>query len=483
MQRLPYVALVLWLVAATPAAAQSRAAERQQLRQEVARGQWVQRERWLPAGQKKDLSLGALKVTKVGRATLVRAYVPAQRDGRPGFVVHQLYRAGPKIGATRGRASEEARSQRAFMQMVQLARTEFLREPALAALYDSALASIKDRADVDRVTVYRAAMRGLARGLKDAHTTYLAPSGGQQYLGQHRPESVGCGAMLLQQPTGGVVVKRVFPGSPARRAGLRVGDKVTAVDGQAVANMPQAMELLRKEGGSQVRLDVVRRGTPRSVAVTIGPYNPYPVTSMLARGGLGVVRLPKFYEGAAGDVLRAIERLEARNGRALGGLVLDLRGNPGGVRSEWLELVQQFVAHGSLGSNRGQGGRVVRQFTANPTVARRAKLPLAILVNDESASAAERVAGVLQDRGRALVIGEPTVGKHSGQRVQELADGSVFKLTHVQFHLPGGQQAGKIVPDVTSQAAKQALWREPRMRRAVDPVLRYAIDRLRSAAR
>jgi len=466
-------AILLCLFLAPPAARGTP--ERQALRQELRQGQWVQRERWLPAGKgARYQPHGGLKISRIGRALLVRAYIPTLRDGKPGILVRQLYRLAPR--ADHQTAAENS-SRRAFQQMVQLARTEFLREPALSSLYNDALSSIARADPGDTVSVYRAAMRGLARGLKDAHTQYLEPSGGQRYLGTQSPETIGCGAMLLQQPSGGVLVQRVFPGSPARRGGLRVGDHVTAVNGQAVGNMRAAMDLLQGEAGDRVRLDVVRRGQPRRLEVTLGPYNRYPVRTILARGGYGVVRLPKFYEGSAADVGQAVSRLESRNGRPLRGLVLDFRGNPGGVRSEWLALVRQYVGGGSLGSNRGQGGRVVDTFAADPSAARRRALPLAVLVNGESASAAERVAGVLQDRGRALVIGDPTVGKQTGQRVQELADGSVFKLTTIKFHLPGGQPAGKVIPDVGTAEAKQRLGRVS-ARRMVDPVMRFAIAEL-----
>lgn len=469
-------AILICLLLAPPAARSAAGPpERQALRRELRKGQWVQRERWLPGKRARYQPHGELRISRVGRALLVRAYIPAQRDGKPGILVRQLYR----ITANADHQTAAERSSRtAFLQMVQLARTEFLHKPRLAALYSDALSSIAKADPGDTVAVYRAAMRGLARGLKDAHTRYLEPSGGQHYLGTQSPETVGCGAMLRQQPSGGILVERVFPGSPARRGRLRVGDHVTAVNGQVVANMQAAMDLLQGEAGDRVRLDVVRRGQPRRLEVTLGPYNRYPVRTILARGGYGVVRLPRFYEGSAADVAQAVSRLESRNGQPLRGLVLDFRGNPGGVRSEWLELVRQYVGSGSLGSNRGQGGRVVDAFTADPSTARRRALPLAILVNGESASAAERVAGVLQDRGRALIIGDPTVGKQTGQRVQELADGSVFKLTTVKFHLPGGQPAGKVIPDVGTAEAKQRLQRDPARRRTVDPVMRFAIAEL-----
>jgi carboxyl-terminal processing protease len=331
------------------------------------------------------------------------------------------------------------------------------------------------------VGVFRNAMNGLACKLDDKYTCYFPPVEAKAFKANGARDHVGCGVKPMKGEGRGVLLS-VVPHSPAAAAGLRSGDRLLSVDGRAVT-FQQVSPLLGGEQGSVVRLEVDRAGVRQTFEVRRDLYNAFPIQTRLGKGGVAVLQLPKFYKGSAADVREALAALEQQNSGALSGLVLDLRGNPGGFRPEWVALLNDFIPGGSLGTNQGQGGRVLEGFSARADRAKHASLPLVVLVNGRSASASERVAGVLKDRGRALIVGEATYGKDVGQTTHDLPDGSSFKVTNVKFHLPSGAAPGAIQPDVTTSAARAdveaRLLGLARGEQLPDPDLVYAMLKLR----
>ncbi len=322
-------------------------------------------------------------------------------------------------------------------------------------LFAQALARIRASyvEDVPAERLVHGAIRGMMEAL-DPHSEFLDPDAYRMLTSDVEGRYVGIGVEVTERD-GWLTVVSVFHGAPAERAGLQPGDRILAIDGRDARDVPiqRAVKWIRGPTGSAVRLLLRRPGRAERLEVTVrrGKVEVSSVEGRLLPGPVAYVRLSNFSEGAADRVVRAVRRLdrEARGrGQGLRGVLLDLRGNPGGLVQEAVSLVDAFLARGEVLSIRGRGGRLLERFEAHRagTLPRR---PLVVLVDGGSASASEIVAGALQDHGRALLVGERTFGKGSVQHLMELADGSALKLTVARYHTPSGRdiQAAGIVPD------------------------------------
>jgi carboxyl-terminal processing protease len=333
----------------------------------------------------------------------------------------------------------------------------------------------------DRRALWHAAMKGVA-GHLDRHSAYFTPTQFEQHLRDMSGKLVGIGAFF--RTDGKLLVQSTRRGGPAQNAGLRKGDHLRAVDGKEVATFEDAARLLQGKQGTSVTLSITRDGQRMTLPVRRAAVEVNPVRTRLTRDGIGYVRLASFDHGAARKVRRAIHKLQRRNqrrnGARLGGLVLDLRNNPGGLLPEAVALVNDFVAPGTVVTIRGRGEP--ERHDASPSRVRHPTLPLTVLVNERTASASELVAGALGDFGRARLIGVKTYGKGTMQEVIPMPDGSGLKLTTARYHLPAGATPHEVgvEPHVTREAAKQRFTRPPGDRRTIiDYSLEEALAQLR----
>jgi carboxyl-terminal processing protease len=313
---------------------------------------------------------------------------------------------------------------------------------------------------VDEAKMLRDAMRGVAHGL-DKHTMYFDPDQWQSFRAQLADTTVGIGIkMKFNKKSSGLFIQSVVRGGPAAHAGVRSGDKIVAVEGAALGSTPEqafkAMKGVKGDAGSMVRITVERGGQSLELPIVRGAIDLGPVQTRLTPEGVGVVRLPHFGDKAAEKVAKAVDKLSARNGGQLRGLVLDLRNNPGGALTEATSLLNLFVGQGTLVTTRGRGDVVKESIQADPAKVRWPDLPMAVLVNKNSASASELVSGTLKDLGRATVLGSKSYGKGSVQSVIPLPDGSGIKITMAHYFTAGGQTPDKvgITPNVDQAAAK-----------------------------
>ena len=318
--------------------------------------------------------------------------------------------------------------------------------------------------EVDAERLVRGAIAGMV-GVLDPHSTYLDPEEYRLLTSDVAGRYVGIGVEVTERD-GWLTVVSVFRGSPAERAGLRTGDRILAVDGRDARDVPvqRAVRWIRGPEGSVVRLVVRRPDRSERLLVRIrrGRVEVPPVQATLLPGSVGHVVLASFVEVSAEQLEAAVRRLarEARRrGEPLRGLMLDLRGNPGGLVTEAVAVADLFLAEGDIVSMRGRGGRLLERHRAHRS-GTLPRWPLVVLVDGGSASASEIVAGALQDHGRALLLGTRTFGKGSVQNLVELPDGSAIKLTVARYYTPSGRdiQARGIVPDVIVEAvAPEAL--------------------------
>lgn len=294
----------------------------------------------------------------------------------------------------------------------------------------------------------RATVESMLAALGDPYTEYLDPAAYRLLRHETARSYSGIGATVLPA-TNGLAVTSMQAG-PARAAGVRVGDRIVAIDGVGVAGVPFARALARIIGpeGSTVRLRIRRKGRELRVAVVRRRIQAPVVSSRLlaVRHGrrVGYVRLAACRAGAA-QVLRAeLRRLERARASAL---VLDLRGNPGGLLDQAVAVASLFLDRGVVVSveSANHHGEV---YEAKPTAASR--LRLVVLVDESTASAAEVVAAALSDNHRATLVGETTYGKALVQTVTPLSNGAALRLTTARYLTPTGIDISRrgVEPDV-----------------------------------
>jgi carboxyl-terminal processing protease len=303
---------------------------------------------------------------------------------------------------------------------------------------------------VDEQVLVHAALRGVADSL-DPHSRFFDPAEWKAVQEAEAAAFAGIGIRVEPDPAG-LRVSEVLPGSPAEGGGIRVGDRLEAVDGLPLAGMPfdDARDRLAGPRGQPVRLGVRRPSGATEVSLVRDLVHEPAAWADLLPGGLGYVAMVHFQEGSAAEFDAALARLQARAGRPLAGLVLDLRGNPGGLLDEAVRVTDRFVADVPIVETRGRDPHenAVLEGTASATDL---DLPLAILVDGGSASASEIVAGALRARGRATLVGTPTWGKGSVQTVWTFDDGSALKVTVARYILPDGSSIDHrtgLIPDV-----------------------------------
>ncbi|HEX7354856.1 MAG TPA: S41 family peptidase [Mycobacteriales bacterium] len=322
------------------------------------------------------------------------------------------------------------------------------------SVVDQAIAAIQAHADGSHSTrdLDAAAVRGLLSGLDDSWAAYYGVGTDETSQNQLRAlldgRYSGLGVWLRRVgPEQGIAVASVVPGSPAEAAGIRPGDQVLAVDGTDVSreSVDDVSQALAGPSGSRVSL-LVRDGggADRTVSLDRGELPVSAVSSTPPTAGIVTIRVATFSRGSGGQVQQAVRRAEAEHAK---GIVLDLRGDPGGLLSEAVTTASAFLDGGPVVH---LSGRTVPAQTLSATAGGDVTTPVAVLVDGGTASAAEIVAGALHDRDRAVLVGSKTFGKGSVQQVVPLSDGSSFELTVATYTTPDGHAVDGvgISPDV-----------------------------------
>jgi carboxyl-terminal processing protease len=301
--------------------------------------------------------------------------------------------------------------------------------------------------------LYRKAVDGLMEELGDPNSAYLPPARFKQLAERAAGAYAGIGARVDARD-GWPTVIAPMPGTPADSAGIATGDRVVEIDGRSTRgwSTDETVRTIRGEPGTRVTLAVERPGVPgrRRVTLVRREIQVHAVGRAQVVGpGIGYVDLNEFSDSAARDVAQAVDSLRQRGMRTL---VLDLRGNPGGLLEQGVAVTQLFVREGQpIVSLKGRAAGTTRAIPATATGPFSA-LPVVVLVNEGTASAAEIVAGALQDHDRALVLGVPTFGKGSAQGVFPFADGAI-KLTTARWYTPLGRSIARPLPHADTAAA------------------------------
>jgi carboxyl-terminal processing protease len=285
-----------------------------------------------------------------------------------------------------------------------------------------------------------ASLKGIVESLDDPYSHYLTPQEAKQFDESVSGEFEGVG-MNVEQDKRGLKVLRVFDGSPAQDAGIRRGDFILGVNGRSLAGVNSEVATSRIKGpaGTSVTLRVFTPGQERDRTVKLKRERieiPVARGRMVERGGhkVGVVELLSFSSGAHGLLRQQIDRLLRDGAEAI---VLDLRGNGGGLLSEAVLVSSIFIEDGEIVSVRGRHRPERTQDAEGDAINER--IPVVTLVDGGSASASEIVTGALRDRHRAKVVGTRTFGKGLVQEVERLSNGGVLDLTVANYYLPGGE--------------------------------------------
>lgn len=292
---------------------------------------------------------------------------------------------------------------------------------------------------LDISEVYERAAEGLVDRLGDPYADLFSPEDMEEFTVAYEGHYAGVG-MLIENQEGTPIVRRVFPNTPAERTGVQMGDRIMAVSGEPVAGWPleKVSNALKGEPGTEVDVVFARYGVGRPIetrmtrAVVRIPAVPY---ATRVDGDVGYIPLLQFNETAAEEVAASIRDLQEEG---VSGLVLDLRGNGGGIVEQAVQIAGMFLPEGTgvaLQKERGSDDSEYRS-DGDPLAP---TLPLVVLIDGASASASEIVAGALQDHDRAVVIGTTSFGKGLVQTAYRVEGGYVFKMTTGQWFTPSGR--------------------------------------------
>ncbi len=293
------------------------------------------------------------------------------------------------------------------------------------------------------------AIKGMVRSL-DPHSSFMTKEEFRELMAETKGSFSGIGIEITVKDKVLTVVSPI-EGTPAYLAGMKAGDKIIKVEGESTLDMSlmEAVKKIRGPEGSRVNLTVFREGEkkPLEFAITRGVIPLKSVRYFFLTPDIGYVRVSTFQGNTSEDLSKALQELE-KDGK-MKGMVLDMRNNPGGLLSQAIDVSEMFLDSGIIVSTKGRTGSHDIEARAHKNSHPRV-YPMIVLVNGGSASAAEIVAGALQDNKRAMILGSRTFGKGSVQTILPLSDGSGLRLTTARYYTPSGKsiQSSGITPDI-----------------------------------
>ena len=303
--------------------------------------------------------------------------------------------------------------------------------------------------EVDQTKVMDSAINGILQAL-DPYSAYMNP----KIFDEMQTETSGkFGGLGIEVSMEAGVVKVIAPidDTPASRAGIKSGDYIVRIDGEQVQGktLMEAVNLMRGPVGTPIEITVLRKGLKKAkiFEITREIIEIQSARSELIKDEIGYLRLRAFNENSSNQLKKEISKLKKTD--KLKGYILDLRNNPGGLLSQAVKISDYFLDHGEIVSTKGRKKRENRKFFAQKGDQINGK-PLIILINNGSASAAEIVAGALQEQKRAVLLGEATYGKGSVQSIIPLRNRGAIRLTISKYYLPSGKSISEVgvLPDI-----------------------------------
>ena len=330
---------------------------------------------------------------------------------------------------------------------------------------DQALEQIAAEQKISPSELERAAIEGMLRASGDRWSNYRDADEVAAQEDELDGRYSGVGIWLRPGNGGGTEIAGVKSGSIADEAGLKVGDVIALIDGKdfSSADLPATVAALRGKPGSTLEIKILRNGLDNDFTLVRENIASPDVRITKLADGVALIKVEAFSEQVSRDTLNGLSQLQYEKG-----IVIDLRNNPGGVLSAATDFVQLFIRSGLVVSyDRGSGKRIaIEAANAKPI-----NVPLTVIVNGNTASSAEVVAGALQDRNRGVVIGTQTFGKGSVQESVTLSNGASLETTVGKFRTPSGRFIDKrgIAPDV-SASERESITRSLEILKALNAI-------------
>lgn len=329
--------------------------------------------------------------------------------------------------------------------------------------------------DVDTQKLIYGGIKGMLQEL-DPHTNFLPPDVYKEFETETSGEFGGIGIEITVQNDILTVIAPIED-TPAWEAGIQAGDKIVEINGESTKgfSLAEAAQRMRGKKGSKVKMGIFRDGfeKPKEYVIERGTVKVRSVKTTDLENGYLYARVTSFIENTATDLEKALKATQTKY-KAINGVIIDLRRNPGGLLDQAIKVSDLFLEKGVIVSTIGRNKRDKEVVYAKKD-GTYSGFPVIVLINEYSASASEIVAGALQDNKRAVVMGQRSFGKGSVQSVVKLGDGSGLKLTVARYYTPSGKsiQAEGINPDVVLEevdpdAYKKAIIRHENVRREAD---------------
>jgi carboxyl-terminal processing protease len=319
---------------------------------------------------------------------------------------------------------------------------------------DEAIKSVVESSakDIDRDVLERAAIEGVLKASGDEWANYFPREALETFEAQSSNSFTGIGIYLSKSRGGVIKITSIQEGSPAANSDLAIGDELVEVNGTQVtgASLASTIALIRADIGKGVDLLVVRNEQRILASIKTGKVQAKSVELTQVSSSVALVEIASFISGTANEVSEALKSANYKSG-----VIIDLRNNSGGLVEEAVAVAEQFIGSGIIVSYKvNESEKVFRAVNSNPI-----KVPVVVIINRNTASSAEILAGAFQDRNRGVVIGERSYGKGSVQELISLDDGSKLELTVALFLTPSGriiEEVG-ITPDLAVAPAEIGL--------------------------
>jgi carboxyl-terminal processing protease len=303
-----------------------------------------------------------------------------------------------------------------------------------------------------------ASINGMVSSL-DPHSSYMNPKEYADLSSQTKGEFGGLGLEVTQE-NGIVKVEAPIDDTPAAKANIKSGDLITHIDGEPIVGIPlnDAVEKMRGAPGTPIKLTIrhTEKGDPFELTLTREVIKVPSVKARVESDNVGYIRISSFSEQTQPGLDKAITDLKTQLGNKMVGYVIDLRNNPGGLLNSAISVSNTFLDSGEIVSTRGRNPDDVDHMDAKPGLDKTKGIPVVILINGGTASAAEIVSGALQDHHRAIIMGTQSFGKGSVQTILPLKNEGGLRLTTAEYFTPSGRsiQAKGITPDIEVHQSK-----------------------------